>query len=992
MTQQAIIDFLNDFNPSGIALTPEQVATLTTQLREQVNQLSVSVPNAQGATTVLYSGQIGNGVHSGAVAQALADASPGQIATIDQTEVAALLDARNDAFHQALRNALGNDNAAYNRILNGTDITGQTRIATDSLWDAASQRFVANATGDVRTITPLADATRVFSQTEVRALLNNPNVTSIDGVPKSHYEHMVTAALGENLSQADAYNRVSATMTQVSSERVAHLQFPVDAQGNIIRDASNKLSPIGTADYFSGTSIKGANLPDDVLRTSGGNLIHSEIESGKVPANAHILQNLGEAKIGIDQLKQYDALNNGGRLLNKLGIIGDVIALGLVAHDANAAYMNGDTAGAEQILKDGLLDYVGGLAGGLAAAELVGSALLPLYATGPAGAIIAGSLTLLAGILGGIGGEAMAHQIADFFSAAQHFVQRRDPLTLDLDGDGIETIPPSSTNPILFDHDGDGVKSGTGWIKPDDGFLVLDRNGNGTIDDGTELFGDSTPLLDTAGNVTGKAVDGFDALAQQDSNGDGVVNSSDANWNNLRVWQDLNQDGISQANELKTLDELGIASINVGKTEHSKVLPGGNEIADLGTYTRTDGTTGGTGAASGLADVNLADDTFHREFTDHLDTSAVAGLPDMQGSGAVRDLREAASQFPELAATLAQLGANTTREQLKAAVGVILQQWADSANFSDSFETAEAQNKDLFFIPPGVSALDAYNARYAGLLGAYSGINNGSPSGLSLTNDLQAKFDNIRSQQDRIERLLKTLEAFNGRDFAPIASNSGSTTLLAFSTSAPAGGNSIGSFGIDITVPVMYNMEQARLNLLTQSYNSLVSSVYDALIMQTRLKPYLDSISLTVTDGGIGLDFSALDSLLANQHAVNANTAVGDLLELRRLMGDKLEASGWDGLALLADWAVTDASDPAVLGTLAEFGYSGGIHTDAAGQVDGGNANDIVAGQAYDPVTGSVRILVGFVPIFMPGRTGLAENGGQWSKQAANDKKWRIAA
>jgi len=101
---------------------------------------------------------------------------------------------------------------------------------------------------------------------------------------------------------------------------------------------------------------------------------------------------------------------------------------------------------------------------------------------------------------------------------------------------------------------------------------------------------------------------------------------------------------------------------------------------------------------------------------------------------------------------------------------------------------------------------------------------------------------------------------------------------------------------------------------------------------------------------------------------------VGDLLELRWLTGDKLEAAGWDGLALLADWAVTDASDPAVLSTLSEFGY-----------------NDIVAGQAYDPVTGSVRIS-GFVPIFMPWRTGFPENDGQYLKQAANDDEWRIAA
>ncbi len=87
----------------------------------------------------------------------------------------------------------------------------------------------------------------------------------------------------------------------------------------------------------------------------------------------------------------------------------------------------------------------------------------------------------------------------------------RDPLTLDLDGDGLETTA-FSTHPIYFDHDVNGIKEGTGWVLPDDGLLVLDRNGNGVIDDGTELFGDHTPL---AGS--GFAVDGFAAIAQEDS-------------------------------------------------------------------------------------------------------------------------------------------------------------------------------------------------------------------------------------------------------------------------------------------------------------------------------------------------------------------------------------------------------------------------------------------------------------------------------------------
>lgn len=122
-------------------------------------------------------------------------------------------------------------------------------------------------------------------------------------------------------------------------------------------------------------------------------------------------------------------------------------------------------------------------------------------------------------------------------------------MALDLDGDGLETIGIDSQRPILFDHDGDGIKTATGWIKADDGILVIDRNGNGRIDSGRELFGDSTPLYQG-----GLAADGFAALAQEDTNGDGLVNAQDARWQTLRIWRDLNQDGISQTNELSAIN------------------------------------------------------------------------------------------------------------------------------------------------------------------------------------------------------------------------------------------------------------------------------------------------------------------------------------------------------------------------------------------------------------------------------------------------------
>ncbi|MDD0943608.1 calcium-binding protein [Xylella fastidiosa subsp. multiplex] len=75
----------------------------------------------------------------------------------------------------------------------------------------------------------------------------------------------------------------------------------------------------------------------------------------------------------------------------------------------------------------------------------------------------------------GVGGASVSKRITP--------LPPRDPLALDLDGDGIETTG-SDGRVILFDHDADGVKTGTGWLKPDDGWLVLDRNGNGTIDSG----------------------------------------------------------------------------------------------------------------------------------------------------------------------------------------------------------------------------------------------------------------------------------------------------------------------------------------------------------------------------------------------------------------------------------------------------------------------------------------------------------------------------
>ena len=269
----------------------------------------------------------------------------------------------------------------------------------------------------------------------------------------------------------------------------------------------------------------------------------------------------------------------------------------------------------------------------------------------------------------------------DLFNFARNWFQKKDPMTLDLDGDGLETVGIDSSNPILFDHTGDGVANATGWISPDDGFLVHDLNGNGQIDNGTELFGDSTPIFNEAGEVIGKAEDGFDALVQQDTNGDGIVNANDDNWQDLRIWQDANSNGTTEDGELHTLESLGIAGIEVAKTENSSVLSNGNEIADLGKFIYADGSEGELGAVSGgLADINLADNPFFREFADTIPlTEEAEALPTMQGSGPLRDLQEAASLSSALVPAVPSYAAAPTKAAQLVQVNGLITQWAQAA-------------------------------------------------------------------------------------------------------------------------------------------------------------------------------------------------------------------------------------------------------------------------------------------------------------------------
>lgn len=152
------------------------------------------------------------------------------------------------------------------------------------------------------------------------------------------------------------------------------------------------------------------------------------------------------------------------------------------------------------------------------------------------------------------------------------------PILIDLEGNGIDLSGPDA--PVEFDLNADGIAEKITWTsaESDDGFLCLDRNGNGVIDNGAELFGNATRLHDGTLAPNGyAALREFD-LAQWGGNGNGAIDPGDAVYSTLRVWVDANHNGISEPSELLTLQQAGIIRISLDYLESRHQDQYGNQF------------------------------------------------------------------------------------------------------------------------------------------------------------------------------------------------------------------------------------------------------------------------------------------------------------------------------------------------------------------------------------------------------------------------------
>ncbi len=501
------------------------------------------------------------------------------------------------------------------------------------------------------------------------------------------------------------------------------------------------------------------------------------------------------------------------------------------------------------------------------------------------------------------------------FAAAVSWTAPRDPLVLDLDGDGIEAVGIDPNAPILFDHNADGVRTSTGWVRGDDGFVVLDRNGNGTIDSGRELFGDNTALPSGA-----LASNGFAALAQHDGNADGRIDSADAAYSQLRIWRDLNQDGISQAGELATLAASGVASIGTQALSSNTNLGNGNTLAFTGSFTRTDGQTGTTTVSGSLL---LASNAFFRQFTDDpTPTAQAVALPELLGSGWVRDLRSAMSlgtpEADALQQQVSQFAAATTREAQLALLPGVLRAWAQtSGRLVASTEYAALVEEGGMRTTGDGSTGTRLHLLPAGMTTSVS-----TPTGTQ-----------VQATAQGLEFLatLHLVEVFNGSRFVQIAAAGQAGGNFALSN-LESGSGATPTYRLDIST--------SQVDLIRAAARELSDAIYGGLVTQTRLKPYLYSLELRLSQDGLSWSTTALDALLEARRSADPRQALVDLIELGKYAQDRLQAAGFPATARLRAWIDALPAASPLRAELPSLGVS------AYGQGAAGESADIVLGDA----------------------------------------------
>lgn len=529
----------------------------------------------------------------------------------------------------------------------------------------------------------------------------------------------------------------------------------------------------------------------------------------------------------------------------------------------------------------------------------------------------------------------------------------RDPLVVDLDGDGLETVGLIAG--VHFDHAGDGVAESTGWIGGDDALLVRDLDGDGRISGGAELFGNYTQLRD------GRLADnGFAALADLDRDGDGWVGAEDGP---LRLWRDRNQDGLTDAGELLTLQQAGIAALSTEASLSSQRQPDGNLLRGTSVARTTDGRAVDTGIYDFLSS------PLQRSFTEAIAVpEELRLLPDLAGTGAVRDLREAAALSPALAALLSRFVAGDAALQ-REVLDELLLSWADTSSL----------------VLEGQSGREDTLVEHVWAGTASQGVAADQPAltlvladGQRVSGQAWWRPDAFSAEQLELQRQFRAVEYFSGQSVRGwqgsqqrIVGVEGDTPVEDF----PEGGFTLASV----------RLAAAGVETIGRNWNAMKEALYRSLVQQTRLSPYLELVEWSLDAGGsLCAGFAALDARLASllESDFSVDT-LSDVVDLYRCKGAEWADLGWGGEDILRQWlqratGVGDSADGARLRErLALLGVGGeALATPAAAavlMVGGGLADVFRGGDLADQLlggAGSDQLLAGGGNDYLAGGEG----------------------
>ena len=494
-----------------------------------------------------------------------------------------------------------------------------------------------------------------------------------------------------------------------------------------------------------------------------------------------------------------------------------------------------------------------------------------------------------------------------------------DPLALDLDGDGLETLSADGYRGALFDHDGDGVRTATGWLKSDDGFLVYDRNNDGKINDLTELFSE---------RFASNTPHGFAALSSLDSNHDGKVDALDEQFSRLKVWRDLNEDGQSSPEELFTLSQLNIRALYT-HFEAQDQWQGGNHLTHLGQYETEEG------HRHAMGDINFGYQPFYSQFIDKLTlTEEQKAAINLQGVGNVRDLREAATLSPKLAELLSRYRNVTTKAEQQALLPELIEAWAKTGKGYQTYGKALAKTTE-YSLP--------------------TGGNGGHSDSLSTNDDIQIlrvtpqELESIR-QAKHDPAVMQRFEA-NKHKIATL------NTLY------------------HLNIQQLYYTTDGDIDYITDKVNRMYEQTlelaYRSLLSQTRLAPYFEHLT-AVSQGTTPKTAEKLIALFDAKFKQSPEAALTDLAEFLSLLP---QPRAWaEGLVLLQRYtayakaqgiyAAWQRDNQATLNVLTDIGFRFGskgtdaadvfISHDESSTVKGEDGDDtFIGGKGNDVLNGS---------------------------------------